>query len=484
MRVLATSSVGFFHRKPQIANPLVFLVIAVLQWISLPNAQAQSPGLSLWTRSEGEDWPRMLGVHYDSKSSETGILTQWPKEGLKVVWTQKTGTGYGNGVAALGRWFQFDRFGNSERLSCYEAQTGKFLWKWESSVSYQDAYGYNDGPRCSPLVDGRSVYVYGVAGKLACIDIQTGKESWQKNINSEYGVVPNFFGVGASPLVYNDLLIVMVGGSPKRSFFAGSPTINDMPNAKPDGTGMIAFDKRTGKEVYRVGNYLASYSAPILARIDGVDYCLSLMREGLLIFQAKDGKGEKFFPFRAAMLESVNAASPVVIGNKIFISEAYEIGSALLEFKDGELKALWRDTDGRQNQLMRTHWNTPLLHENKLYASSGRNPLDTDIRCIELSGEQEPKLVWSKRNRDRGTGLIVDSHWLWLGEFGKLHLMKLGAQDHEVLAQMDLQLTTPADSKEPLLNPPSWAPPVLSHGLLYVRGADRVICLELIPETK
>jgi hypothetical protein len=184
------------------------------------------------------------------------------------------------------------------------------------------------------------------------------------------------------------------------------------------------------------------------------------------------------------MLESVNAASPVVIGNKIFISEAYEIGSALLEFKDGELKALWRDTDGRQNQLMRTHWNTPLLHENKLYASSGRNPLDTDIRCIELPGEQEPKLVWSKRNRDRGTGLIVDSHWLWLGEFGKLHLMKLGAQDHEVLAQMDLQLTTLADSKEPLLNPPSWAPPVLSHGLLYVRGADRVICLELIPETK
>ena len=72
----------------------------------------------------------MLGVHYDSKNTETGVLTQWPKDGLRIVWHEKLGTGYGNGVAALGRWLQFDRHGNVERLSCYEAQTGKFLWKW------------------------------------------------------------------------------------------------------------------------------------------------------------------------------------------------------------------------------------------------------------------------------------------------------------------------------------------------------------------
>ena len=118
----------------------------------------------------------MLGVHYDSKNTETGVLTQWPKDGLRIVWHEKLGTGYGNGVAALGRWLQFDRHGNVERLSCYEAQTGKFLWKWEASVVYQDAYGYNDGPRSSPIVDGRYVYVYGVAGRIACVDIETGKE--------------------------------------------------------------------------------------------------------------------------------------------------------------------------------------------------------------------------------------------------------------------------------------------------------------------
>lgn len=277
--------------------------------------ETKSDKLSLWTRTQGEDWPRMLGVHYDSKSSETGILTQWPKEGLKVLWSQKTGTGYGNGVAAYGRWFQFDRFENVERLSCYEAQTGNFLWKWEAPVNYRDEYGYNDGPRASPLVDEQSVYVYGVTGRLACIDIATGKERWQREMSKDYDVVPNFFGVGATPVIYDNLLIAMVGGSPKQGFLRGEPTINDLPRAKPNGSAMVALDKRTGKEVYRVGDYLASYSAPIIASLGGVDHCVALLREGLLTFQAKDGSGEAFFhgALRCSKASTLQAPSSMTI---------------------------------------------------------------------------------------------------------------------------------------------------------------------------
>ena len=139
MRALATSLVRFFNRKPWKTQLGLLMCLAVSGFLNVQIARGQSPEVSIWTRSKGQDWPRMLGVHYDSKSNETGILTQWPKEGLRVLWSQKTGTGYGNGVAALGRWFQFDRFGNSERLTCYEAQTGKFLWKWEPRVEYHDA---------------------------------------------------------------------------------------------------------------------------------------------------------------------------------------------------------------------------------------------------------------------------------------------------------------------------------------------------------
>jgi hypothetical protein len=313
------------------------------------------------------------------------------------------------------------------------------------------------------------------------VRILDGKPVWSRDINTEYRVVPNFFGVGASPVIYGDFILAMVGGSPKRSAFSRSPTVNDLPGASPDGSAIVAFDKRTGSEVYRVGNHLASYSAPVIAKLDGVDHCVALVREGLLVFRAIDGSGEQFFPWRAATLESVNAASPLVFDGKIFISEAYEIGSAMLQWRDGKLEELWRDSSTRSSQSMRTHWNTPLVDGNTLFASSGRNQPDTDLRALQLQGTDRPKLRWSHRNRDRGTALIVDSYFLWLGETGKLQLIPTAAESYQVTTEMDLgSIIDPNDGK-PLVDPPSWAPPVLSHGLLFIRGSDKLLCLELIP---
>lgn len=428
---------------------------------------------SLWTRKNGVDWPRMLGPNYDSRSSEVGILTKWPKSGLKVVWTADTGMGYGNGVAADGRWFQFDRFGDVERLSCLNAETGKPIWKWESPVQYRDAYGYNNGPRCSPVVDGDRVYVFGVAGTLACISVSDGAQIWKLDTDEIYHVEQNFFGVGASPLIYRDKLLVMIGGSKA---------------SRPNGTAMVAFDKATGKELYRVGNYMASYSAPIVQSIEGRDVCLSLVREGLMAFDPNDGSNMRFFPWRASIQESVNAASPVVWGNRIFISEAYERGSALLSITDKELKPIWIDGTGIKNKAMRSHWSTPLLDGNVLYGSSGRNQPDTDLRCLLLSetgvdaGGWTPEVKWTKRNHDRMTGLIVDNHLILLGEEGSLQLLALNKDKLTVLAEMELDQIRDLRDGKPLLRPPSWAPPVLSHGLLYVRSEGKVVCLELIPE--
>ncbi|MFN9604140.1 MAG: PQQ-binding-like beta-propeller repeat protein [Planctomycetota bacterium] len=462
--------------------PLGCLAILVGCTLATP-AISQTEPTSLWTRSQGDDWPRMLGVRYDSISNETGIRTDWGKAGLPIRWTQPTGTGYGNGVAALGRWFQFDRFAEFERLTCYRAETGETLWKWDSPVVYRDAYGYNNGPRASPVVDGDAVYVYGVSGTLACIAVADGRERWRRDMNRDYGVIPNFFGVGASPLVYGDLVLVMVGGSPASLSAGRTPTLNDLPRATPNGSAMVALDKKTGKEAYRVGNYLASYSAPIIAPLEGRDRCVALVREGLLVFDAATGADEIFYPFRSATFESVNAASPVAFGdNRIFISEAYEIGSAMVELRDGKIVPIWQDRGGRSGQAMRTHWATPVRRDNLLFASSGRNPPDTDLRCIEWSGNGPPRVRWSQRNRDRGTALAVDGHWLWLGEMGKLQLLRIDAADYQPIAEMDLGSMIDPENRRPYINPPSWAPPVLSHGLLYVRGEDRVICLELIPE--
>ena len=441
----------------------------------------QSPSVhtadSLWTRKSGMDWPRMLGPNYDSRSPEVGILTKWPTAGLKVVWTADTGVSYGNGVAATGRWFQFDRFGDVERLSCLNAETGEQLWKWESPVHYRDSYGYNNGPRCSPVVDGDRVYVLGVAGTLACLSVADGTQLWKLDTNQKYNVIQNFFGVGASPLIYKDKILVMIGGSP-----------SSVSITKSKGSAMVAFDKVSGNELYRVGDYRASYSAPIIHKINGADVCLAFVREGLLAFDPETGSNESFFAWRADDLESVNAASPVGWNDRVLISETYARGSVLLKLANKGLVELWRDGTGRKEQILRSHWSTPLLDGNVIYASSGRNEPDTDLRCLELKvpGKEteswKPDVRWTIRNHDRMTGLIVDKHLLMLGEYGTLQLIELNKDKLSVIAQMDLAQTKDARDGRPLIQTPSWAPPVLSHGLLYVRGTDKVVCLELIPE--
>lgn len=430
----------------------------------------------------------MLGPRYDSTSRETGISTNWGRQGLRIVWSAPTGEGYGNGVASQGRWFQFDRFDNSERLTCHHAETGNVLWAWESPVFYRDAYGYNNGPRCSPVVDEDKVYVYGVTGNLACLSVLDGKLLWQKNINESYWVVPNFFGVGASPLVYRDILWVMVGGSLPDGRSAEELSVNDVPSAKPNQCAMVGFDKRTGKEIHRVGNYLASYAAPVVRSVNEKDTLLAFMREGLLSFDPIDGSQQRFYPWRASSLESVNGASPTMVQEHVLIGEAYERGGTLLAMGPTQWKPIWTDGRSRREQMFRPHWTNPLVVGDNVFVSSGRNEPDTDLRCLKWqSGTQSAapsggfETAWSVRNRDRMTGIVIDGHLLLLGESGVLQLAKVNEAKFELVAEMDLaNLSIPGEGRS-YIQTPSWAPPVVSHGLLYVRGTDRVICLELIP---
>ncbi|MDZ4850481.1 MAG: PQQ-binding-like beta-propeller repeat protein [Pirellulaceae bacterium] len=430
---------------------------------------------SLWSRKQGSDWPRMLGPASNGHSTEKGILADWSNGKLSVQWHIKTGTGYGNCVASQGRCFQFDRFGENERLTCYHAETGKELWSSEAPVEYADMYGYNNGPRASPIVDEDRVYTYGVAGRLAAYDLANGKLYWEKNTEQEYRVIQNFFGVGSTPCVFDEMLIAMVGGSPAIQHANPPMRLDDV---KPDNSAIVAFNKRTGEEIYRVGNYLASYSAPIIAEMFGQPWCVVFVREGLLVFDPRDGTKEAFYPWRASTMESVNAAWPVVVGNRIFISETYEKGSVWLEFDGKELKSLWNDAKLQKSQSMRSHWATPIYQQGFLFGCSGRNEPDADLRCVQLS---DGDVKWVHRNRDRTTCLAVDGHLIVLGEHGLLQLIRATPERFELITELDLGEKM-ADDGKLWIDSPSWAPPVLSHGLLYLRGQRRLVCLELIPE--
>jgi len=117
-------------------------------------------------KGQGSDWPDFLGPRRDNRSTETGILTDWPEAGPPLVWQRELGTGYAIGTVSRGKLFPFDRYDDSNRLTCLDAKTGEEIWRFEYSTDYEDTYGYNNGPRCSPIVDGDRVYVFGQEGML------------------------------------------------------------------------------------------------------------------------------------------------------------------------------------------------------------------------------------------------------------------------------------------------------------------------------
>jgi outer membrane protein assembly factor BamB len=431
----------------------------------------------LGTRKAGVDWPRFLGPGGDGTSPEKGIVTDWSGGGPRLVWEQRLGASYAMPVVSRGRLFHFDRAGDRARVHCSGSETGEPLWTFEYPTDYEDAYGYGNGPRCCPVVDRDRVYTFGAEGLLHCLTAADGELVWKVDTRADFGVVQNFFGVGSTPVVEGDLLLVQVGGSPKG---------DDVPfgELKGNGSGLVAFDKYTGKVHYRVTDELASYAGPVAATVGGRRWCFLFARGGLVGLEPESGKVDFRFPWRARILESVNASNPVVVGDTVFISETYGPGSALLKVKPGACEPVWTDADKGRNKSMQCHWMTPIHVGGYLYGCSGRHTNNAELRCIELA---TGKVKWSEPGLTRTSLLLADGHFICLGEDGVLRLLKVNPEKYDEVARLVLR-PRGADGKPdgqaaPLLQYPCWAAPALSHGLLYVRGRDRLVCLDLIPAT-
>ncbi|RMH21603.1 MAG: hypothetical protein D6696_05465 [Acidobacteria bacterium] len=427
-------------------------------------AAGGEPAADLSTRTDGSDWPTFLGPNRDGKSTETGIRKDW-SDGLPIRWQMEVGEGYSAPSVARGRLFVFDRVGDSARLTAVHSETGEVLWRREYPTHYEDMYNYSGGPRAAPVIDDGRVYAYGVEGRLRCHRAADGELLWEVDVARTYGVKQNFFGVGSTPIVDRDLLIVPVGGSPP-----DSPGIQSG-EVVPNGTAIVAFDKASGEERYRVGDELSSYSSPLVRTIDGRRLGLYFARGGLLAFDAAGGELAFHFPWRAKKLESVNAATPVVVGDRIFLTESYGPGGVLLEVAGGKPRVVWQDP--RRDQAMACHWSTPIHHRGILYGSSGQSSGDAELRAVELG---TGKVRWSKPGLRRSTLIYADGHLVVLGEYGELWLVEATPERFHLVTETVLK-----EGDRPLLQHPAWNAPVLAHGLLYLRGKDRLVAVELIP---
>jgi outer membrane protein assembly factor BamB len=453
----------------RLARLLAILLPFSFVWQTLPRAGAAPPESP--TTKTSSDWPGFLGSHRNGKSDEHRLPTNWPPKGPPVVWHKTVGTGYSAPAISGGKLFHFSRTKNSAQLKCFNAESGAELWTCEYPTDFVDMLGYNNGPRATPVVDGPNVYTFGAEGVLQCVRISDGHPVWRIDTTKQFNVVKNFFGVGSTPLVWNDLLLVNVGGSPP-----GGPTDVYAADGKvdPSGSAIVAFDKKTGAVRWQTGNDLASYSSPVVTKIAGRDIIFMFARSGLLAIDPAKGQTIAQFPWRARRLESVNASTPVVVGNEIFISETYELGSALVRFNGAAFQEIWTDRDRRRNQAMALHWNTPIETGGYLYGSSGYHTEEAELRCVDW---KTGKVMWSEPNMGRSSLLLVDSTLVCLSEDGALRMIKPTPERYTEIAKWELT----ADDGTELLPHPAWAAPALSHGLLYVEGASRLVCLKLIP---
>ncbi len=421
------------------------------------------------------DWNDFLGPERNGKSLEKIDIHPWDKTGPPVVWHKQVGTSYGAPTVANGRVFIFARHGSKARLTCMESATGDELWQFEYPTDYEDMYGYNNGPRCCPVVDDDRVYIFGAEGMLHCVRVSDGEELWKVDTTTQFHVVQNFFGIASTPAIEGELLIVQIGGSPP-----GSPQDIWAANGRPDpnGSGIVAFNKHTGEVVYQIADELASYASPIFATIDNRRWGFAFLRGGLVGFEPASGEIDFHYPWRHRKIESVNASSPVVAGDHIFISESYGMGSSVLKVHPGGYEVVWKDSASRRNKSMELHWNTAIHHDGYLYACSGQHPNGAELRCVEL---KTGKVAWSQRVDERASLLWVNDYFIYLGEYGRLMLLKCTPEKLEVISQVS---SLRDENSRLLVKYPAWAAPVLADGYLYIRGKDRLVCFDLRSRTE
>ena len=398
-----------------------------------------------------EDWPRFLGLKDNATSGETRLLKKWPAAGVKVVWEMESGAGYTCPAIADGRLVYFHRVDGNEVVECMDPATGEKRWKFVDAVDYKDRYGFSPGPRASPVIDGDRVYTVGVTARMHCLDVKTGRVLWMRDLMKDYEVPQYFFGYGPTPVVWKDRLIVNVGGKDG-----------------PKGVCVAALDKMTGKTLWEVRDeWGASYASPVVVKLRGKDLALVAAggeskptHGGLLTIDAETGKVYDRFPWRARKFESVIASSPLVVApNRVFVSECYEKGGALLEFDEGlKSKVVWTQRE------FGMHWMVPLVIGEHMYGFAGRNTPDVEFKCAKLgSGE----IVWTDETRwtvngrveglFRGSLLQADGRVFALGEDGVF--VEFGLSPTGVVTKQRTRLFTAREA---------WTLPALSGGLLYV----------------
>ncbi|OAI53966.1 pyrrolo-quinoline quinone [Planctomyces sp. SCGC AG-212-M04] len=441
----------------------VFLIVAVLN-------------LGVVAALRADDWPQWMGPKRDGVWRESGIVDSFPKEGPPVRWRVKIGGGYAGPAVAEGRVYVTDRqlkegasapadpfkrgsIPASERVLCLNEKDGSEIWKHEYDCPY--TVSYPAGPRCTPTVDGDRVYTLGAEGHLFCFKAASGEVVWSKQLLKDFKMrEAPVWGFAAHPLVDGNKLICMVGG---------------------EGSSVVAFDKMTGKELWRAGDSVTAhgpgYCPPQIINHNGRRILLAFHPEGLHGLEPETGKALWFYEWE--INNGLTVPMPRVVGDRIFLTTFYN-GSAMLKLSDdgGSVSEVWKrkGKSERSTDALHSIMPTPWFDGELIFGIDSYG----ELRCLDAkTGDR----LWTtfdatggKSDRWANAFLIrQDDRFFIPNEKGDLIIAKLDKSGyHEVSRAHLIEPTGSAQQRKVV-----WSHPAFANKSVYLRNDEEIVSASL-----
>jgi outer membrane protein assembly factor BamB len=379
------------------------------------------------------DWPHFRGPASNGIAPDTGINKHWAAKAPAKLWRLKlSDQGHGGPAVAGGKVFFIDHVGGDDIVRAVSLADGKDLWQHRYPDATLANYGFT---RSTPAVDGDRVYTVSRQGKVHCLKAATGQVVWALDLVKDLGCKRPGWDYASSPLIDGERLILVPGGD----------------------KSVAAVNKLTGKIIWQGGaaDAAAGYSTPVVATIAKQKQYVVFTGTQLSGVAADDGKVLWSFPWKTA--HDVNAATPVVIGESVFISSGYNTGCALVDVSATGAVQRWR------NKSVREHLSSAVTDGEYIYSTDDAGA----VVCLEVKTGAE-KWRGGPKTIEKGGLIAVDGVLLVLsGKNGELLMVEMSPKGYKELGRL-----TPLGGQ-------SWVTPVLAGGNLLVRNNDAMVCLNL-----
>jgi len=388
----------------------------------------------------GQDWPHFFGParngHYDGPA----LARRWPGDLPQELWRRSVGAGYSGPVVAGDRLLLFHRVGGQEVLEALDAATGAQIWRYSYSTTYRDDFGFDEGPRSSPVVADGRVFTFGAEGQLHAVDLASGVGLWSVDTLTRFRFPKAFFGAAGSPLVEDGRVLANIGG--------------------PDA-GIVAFDAGSGEILWTTVGEEASYSSPVGATFGGVRHALFFTRDNVVALNPENGRTYFQRNWRARIRASVNAATPLVVGDYIFISAEYGTGAGVFHVNGTTLEEVWTSDD-----VLSNHYATSVYYDGYLYGYHGRQEYGPSLRAVAF---ETGRVAWDTGRFGAGSVTLAGDLLVIMRESGELVLADAAPDDFTPVVRAEL---LPATVR---------AYPALADGRFFVRNTDTLLAVDLTP---